>query len=174
MSFVEFLRATVLLTAGAASALAAVTVVFLSSGSQPSWVATFTLTWWAIAIVAGVYLGRRRETTAAIATLLAEARAVTQIPEYRPGRVLLNRLWPLLISTLAAMGAGILYPQVPAVGTGFAIIWALAWRHQHRAVEAIERRDGVNFHVDRTRMWSSITLTRTPGFKAYLPERRAA
>ena len=92
------------------------------------------------------------------------------MPEQRPARVLLNRLWPLLISTLGAVAAGFVVTQVPAIGAGFAIIWALAWRHQNSAVEAIERRDGVRFHVEPTSPLSPITLTRTPGFKAYLPQ----
>ena len=55
-------------------------------------------------------------------------------------------------------------PQVASVAAGFAIIWALAWRHQHRAVMAIEERDGVRFYVDRTSPVSPIQLIRTPGF----------
>jgi hypothetical protein len=87
----------------------------------------------------------------------------------------LARLWPLLFSTLGAGGLGLLWPQVPAVATGFAIVWALSWRQQHSAVVAIEQRDGVRFYVDQTSPFRPITLSRTPGFKAYLPvERRAA
>jgi len=35
-----------------------------------------------------------------------------------------------------------------AIATGFAIIWALAWRRQESAVAAIEGRDGVRFYVE--------------------------
>ena len=50
------------------------------------------------------------------------------------------------------VGAGALafaVPQVPAVATGFAIIWALAWRRQASAVTAIEERDGARFYVEQ-------------------------
>ena len=55
-------------------------------------------------------------------------------------------------------------PQVASVAAGFAIIWALAWRRQDRAVLAIEERDGARFYVDRTSPVSPIQLIRTPGF----------
>ena len=47
---------------------------------------------------------------------------------------------------------------------GGAIIWALAWRRQERAVLAIEERDGARFYVDRTSPFHPIRLIRTPGF----------
>ena len=54
----------------------------------------------------------------------------------------------------ARLGAGagavaFLAPQIPGIATGFAIIWALAWRHQYAAVAAIEGRDGARFYVER-------------------------
>jgi hypothetical protein len=36
---------------------------------------------------------------------------------------------------------------------------------------AIEERDGVRFHVVRSSPVRSIALVRTPGFKAFRPER---
>ena len=84
------------------------------------------------------------------------------LPELRPGTTLLNRLWPLLFSTLGAAIAGIFFPAVAAVAAGFAIIWALAWRRQDAAVAAIEERDGFRFYVDRTSPLSPIRLIRTP------------
>ena len=63
-------------------------------------------------------------------------------------------------------GLGVFVPQVPAVATGFAIIWALAWRRQEGAVAAIEDRDGVRFYVDRTPPFAPIRLIRTPGLMA--------
>ena len=94
------------------------------------------------------------------------------LPPQRPARILLARLWPLLVSTLVAGGLALLAPQIPAVATGFALIWALAWRQQHAAIVAIERRDGVRFYVDETSPLRPMTLSRTPGFKAYLPTER--
>src|SRR5437763_12029455 len=83
---------------------------------------------------------------------------------------MLNRLWPLLVSTVGAGAVAFLVPQVPAVATGFAIIWALAWRRQASAVRAIEQRDGARFYVVRTSPLKPIQLVRTPGFKTNLIE----
>ena len=92
------------------------------------------------------------------------------LPEHRPAAILLNRLWPLLAFTVLAGGLAFLAPQIPGIGAGFAIIWALAWRHQHSAVSAIEERDGVRFYVLHTSPIHPIALQRTPGFKAMRPE----
>jgi hypothetical protein len=168
MPFVDLLKTTVLLSAGAATLLAVLTL--LGAGTQnDSGVALQGIAWWAIATVIGFVLGRRTDAYPAIARVLAAAKASSTIPEQRPASVLLNRLWPLLLSTIAAGALTIVAPQIPAIFAGGAIIWALYWRHQHSAVTAIERRDGVRFYVDRTSPVAPIALTRTPGFKAYLP-----
>ena len=101
----------------------------------------------------------------------SDARMQASLPEVNPGRTLLNRLWPLLVSTLGAGALAFVLPQVPAVATGFAIIWSLAWRRQDAAVAAIEERDGAYFYVRRTSPVQPIALERTPGFKALRPER---
>jgi hypothetical protein len=161
--FGEFLKMTVLLSAGCATLLAALTVIELSR-EYDRVLLLVTAGWWLLAIVIGAILGRRAETSPPIARLLAGARTQTSLPELRPGSTLLNRLWPLLISTLGAGALGFVEPQVASIATGFAIIWALAWRRQERAVLAIEERDGVRFYVDRTSPLSPIQLVRTPGF----------
>src|SRR5437764_8931969 len=92
------------------------------------------------------------------------------LPELNPARTVLNRLWPLLLSTIGAGALAFLIPQVPAVATGFAVIWALAWRRQASAVAAIEERDGARFYVVRTSPLRSIRLVRTPGFRSNLFE----
>src|SRR5450631_3499730 len=163
MRFTEFLRTTVLISAAAASALAAVTVAGAGSAADDLLVPV-AAGWWVIAGIAGAWLGRRPETSSPIASLLASARTQSSLPEVHPGRTLLNRLWPLLFSTLGAGALAFLYPQVPAVATGFAIIWALAWRRQASAVTAIEERDGVRFYVEKTSPLKPIKLARTPGF----------
>jgi len=168
--FVDFLRATVLLSAAAATALAAVTVVASAAHSHESLV-PIAVGWWAVAALIGLRLGRRAEANPPIARLLSSARASTALPEHRPGAILLNRLWPLLAFTLAAGGLAFLAPQVPGIATGFAIIWALAWRRQDAAVSAIEERDGAYFFVRRTSPVRPIALERTPGFKTLRPER---
>ncbi len=173
MRFVDFLKSTVMLSAGAATALATVTV--LAAGSQPGASSQTRLVeisagWWVIATLVGLRLGRRAETSPPIARLLSGARASTALPEHHPSSILLNRLWPLLAFTLIAGGLAFLAPQIPGIAAGFAIIWALAWRRQHSAVAAIEERDGVCFYVRSTSPLRPIALERTPGFKAMRPE----
>jgi hypothetical protein len=168
--FVDFLRTTVLLSAGAATALAAVTVLAAATNSSQRLV-PIALGWWVVAAVIGLRLGRRAETSPPIARLLSSARAITTLPEHRPGPILLNRLWPLLLFTLIAGGLAFLAPQIPGIATGFAIIWSLAWRRQDAAVAAIEERDGACFYVRRTSPVRPMALDRTPGFKAARPER---
>ena len=89
----------------------------------------------------------------------------TSLPEQRPSSLLLNRMWPLLVSTVLALGLGLFVPQVPAIACGFAIIGALAWRRQEAAVTAIEERDGVAFYVEPTSPLKPIKLVRAPGFR---------
>ena len=90
----------------------------------------------------------------------------TMLPELRPGLTMINRLWPLLVSTVGAAILGLFVPPVAAVASGFAIIWALAWRRQDAAVTAIEDRDGFRFYVDKTPPLQPIRLIRTPGLMA--------
>jgi len=166
--FVEFLKTTVLLTTGAATALAAVCVLATATGT-PQTTLWISAGWWLLAAAFGVWLGRRNEPSAAIGRLLGAAKATTAIPPQRPAAILLNRLWPLLLLTLAAGAAAVVEPQVPGIGAGFAILWAFAWRRQHAAVAAIEERDGVRFYVVRTSPFRPIVLERTPGLKAVRP-----
>ena len=56
-------------------------------------------------------------------------------PELSPAVTVVNRLWPLMVLTVAAAGIGIVEPQIPAIAAGFAIGWALAWRRQASAVQ---------------------------------------
>lgn len=173
MRFVDFLKATVLLSSGAATALAAITVLSAAVHSDGRLV-VFMAAWWAVSTVIGLWLGRRAEVSSPIAGLLAGAKASTALPEHHPTLILLNRLWPLLVFAVLAGGLGFLAGQIPGIGAGFAIIWALAWRRQHSAVAAIEERDGIRFHVKRTSPIRPMELQRTPGFKALRPERMAA
>ncbi len=170
MPFTDFLKATVLTSAGAATALAAVTVAGATADQNPT-VVLLALGWWALAGIYGTLVGRGASTTPPIARLLSEARSESTLPEVRPGRVLLNRLWPLLLSTVAAGALAFVAPQVPAVAAGFAIIWALAWRRQESAVTAIEERDGARFYLAETSPVSRIKLVRAPGFRAARPQR---
>ncbi len=165
MRFSDFLRTAVLLSAGAASALAAVTVL-AAAGNGDDLVVAFGAGWWLIAGVIGLWQGRRAETSPPIAGLLASARTQPSLPEVNPARTLLNRLWPLLLSTIGAGAVAFVVPQVAAVATGFAIIWSLAWRRQAAAVTAIEERDGARFYVKPTSPLKPMQLVRTPGFRS--------
>jgi hypothetical protein len=163
--FVDFLRATVLLSAGSATLLAALTVASVSAQTDPPLRMEVAVGWWLVATLVGGWLGRRNDASPPIARLLADARMQMSLPELRPGITVLNRLWPLLISTIGAGVLGVFIPQVSAVAAGFAIIWALAWRRQEAAVTAIEDRDGFRFYVDRTPPLQPIRLIRTPGLR---------
>jgi hypothetical protein len=167
--FVDFLKTTVLLSAGVATVLAVVTVLAAAESSKQS-LLLIALGWWVLAVLIGLRLGRRAETNPPIARLLARAKVSTSLPELHPNAILLNRLWPLLVFALVAGGLAFLAPQIPGIAAGFAIIWALAWRRQEGAVAAIEERDGAWFYVQRTSPLRPIALQRTPGFKTLRPE----
>jgi hypothetical protein len=161
--FGDFLKATVLLSAASATLLAALTVIGLGRDANDT-AAYVCAAWWALSSLIGVWLGRRANTSPPIARLLASARSQTLLPEQHAGRTLLNRLWPLLLSTIVAAVASVFYAQVAGIAAGFGVIWALGWRRQEQAVAAIEERDGVRFYVERTPPFSPIKLVRTPGF----------
>jgi hypothetical protein len=167
MRFVDFLRSAVLLCAGSATALATITVVSARS-EQDNVLAGFIVGWWIGSGAIGCWLGRRAETNSPIARLLASAKSTNSLPEQRPSSLLLNRMWPLLVSTVLALGLGLIAPQIPAIACGFAIIGSLAWRRQEAAVTAIEERDGVAFYVEPTSPLKPIKLVRAPGFRREL------
>jgi hypothetical protein len=169
MRFTELLRTTVMLCAAAATLLAVVTVAGANENSNALLVPV-AAGWWVIAAIAGGRIGRRNTTSREIAILLASARTQTMLPEINPARTVLNRLWPIILCTVGAGGVAFAYPQVPAIATGFAIIWALAWRRQSAAVTAIEERDGARFYVEHTSPLRPIRLVRTPGFRSNLTE----
>ncbi|HEV7884254.1 MAG TPA: hypothetical protein VGO81_11845 [Solirubrobacteraceae bacterium] len=173
MRFVDFLRAAVLLCAGAATVLAAMTVVAASRDANDTLVLVVA-GWWIVAGMIGMWLGRRAETNSPIARLLASAKSTTSLPEQRPSSLLLNRMWPLLLSTILALGLGFFAPQIPGIACGFAIIGALAWRRQEAAVTAIEERDGVAFYVEPTPPHKPIKLIRAPGFRRDLASANGA
>ncbi len=161
MRFADFLRAAVLLSAGAATALAAVTVI-AATRDYDDVLVLVSVGWWTLTAFAGLRLeGRAHE---GIARAMADARHQTTLPELRPAVTLLNRLWLLLLVTIGAAAAGFFAPSVPSAAAGFAILVALAWRRQGNAVAAIEERDAARFYVDRTSAFAPIRLIRTPGF----------
>lgn len=168
MRFTDFLKTSVLLFAGAGTALAAVAIAGASADGNHT-LLYFAVGWWIVAAAAGLWLGRRPATTQAIGRMLAEARHSPTLPELEPGRTIVNRLWPLLIVLAAAAGIAFLVPQVPAIGAGYAVLVALMWRKQARAVAAIEERDGVRFYVERTSPLRPTKLVRTPWMRRVEP-----
>jgi hypothetical protein len=166
--FVDLLKTTVMLSAAAATMLAIITVI-AATGDRDDTLVLIGAGWWVAASLIGALLGRRAQVTAPIGRLLADAKLATMLPEHRPAAVIVNRLWPLLVSTVAAGAVGFIFPQVPLVACGFAIIWSLAWRRQDSAVLAVEERDGVTYYVERTSPLRPMALVRTPGLRREVP-----
>lgn len=164
MRFRDFLRMSVLLFGGAATALAVVSVVGAARADTNTLVYVAAI-WWCVATLAGLWLGRRPDTTTAIARLLADSRQANTLPELQPGTVLFNRLWPLIVLALVAAVVGFVFPPVPAVATGYCLLVGLLWRKQWRAIEAIEGRDGVEFWLDKTSPFGAPQLLRLPGLR---------
>src|SRR3954454_24150797 len=168
MRFTEFLRTSILLFAGAATALAAVAVAGAQSDDDTT-LLYVAVGWWVASAVAGLWIGRRVETSQGIGRLLADARRSPTVPVQGPGRAMINRLWPLINATASAAAIAFLIPQVPPIGAGYALLVALAWRKQSRAVAAIEDRDGVRFYVERTPPLKPLQLVRTPWMRRIEP-----
>lgn len=163
MLFSELLRVTVLLVAGVATALGSVSVL-LAGREDPSTLAVAVLGgWWLIALVAGSLLGTAERARDALRPALSAARTQTSLPPESESRIALTRLWPIGAFAAVCLIAGAFMPQITAIGAGYAILIALAWRGREAAVQAIEDRDGVRFHVEPTPAWRPIQLVRTPG-----------
>jgi hypothetical protein len=162
LPYTDFLKSTVMLMAAEATALAAVTV---AAAAGDTTTIIFALAWWTLAAMIGIWLGRRQETTRAIGRLLAQAQSTNTLPEVRPVAVMLNRLWLVALSTVVAAGLSWLFPQLSAVVAGGAILIALAWRNQEKAVTAIEERDGARFYVVPSSPFRAIELVRTTGLR---------
>ncbi len=169
MAFCDLLRMTVLLAAGAATALAAVTVISVSGADD-----TLTLYvaggWWIVALVGGIVLGRPARAAEAMRPALAEAKTATALPSLgNPTRAALARLWPLAAFAVIAGGLGLVFSGVAAIGTGFALGAALTLRAREGAVAAIEERDGVRFYVEPGSALQPVRLIRTPGMRRDRP-----
>jgi hypothetical protein len=166
--FGDFVRTAVLLFGAAATACAIVAIAGARAKDDNS-VLYLAVGWWAGSALLGLWFGRRREATEGITRLLADARTTPLLPEIEPGTVLFNRLWSFGLVTVIAGGVAFLFPQVPAIWTGFTLLVGLAWRKQPSAVLAIEERDGVRFYVERVSPFMPTKLLRTPGFRKNEP-----
>jgi hypothetical protein len=169
MAFCDLLRMTVLLAAGAATALAAVTVIS-ASATEDTLTLYVAAGWWAAAVVGGIALGRPARAADAMRPVLADARMATALPSLgSPTRAALARLWPLAAFAVIAGGVGLLFPGVAAIGAGFALGAALTLRAREGAVAAIEERDGVRFYVEPGSALQPVKLVRTPGLRRDRP-----
>lgn len=162
MPFTDLLRATVLLTAGEATALAMIAVLAAQRDAD-----TLTLivggAWWAAAVIVGLIAGRSDRAAEGVRPVLAEAKTTASLPQQGPVRIAVRRLWPIGASAIVAGGLGVVFPGVAAIGAGFALLVALAWRRREAAVLAIEQRDGARFYVLPGSALKPIELMRAPG-----------
>ena len=135
MQYKDLLRGTVLLTASAATALAAISAVAINSEGDDT-LAALALGWWVVAIGVGIWLGRPvargepcwRGPLAAAKTVDPAPLRVAGPDRLRPA--LADR--PLRRSSPARSAPFV--PQVPAIATGFALGVAAAWRSREAAV----------------------------------------
>ena len=162
MLLCDLLRVSVLLVAGVATALGAVTVI-VANQDVNEFALAVAAGWWVVAAAIGIWLGRPARAAEATARVLAGARTSTSLPPESPGRIAFSRLWPIGAFALLVGGAGFFAPQVAAIGAGYAILIALAWRAREHAVVAIEDRDGVRFYVEPSSAFEPVKLIRTPG-----------
>jgi hypothetical protein len=162
MLFCDLLRTTVLLVAGVATALGAVSVVVANQDSDTAALAV-AAGWWLVAAAVGAYLGRSPRAAEAMARVLAGARTATSLPPESPARIAFLRLWPVGVFALVVGGLGWVWPQVAAIGAGYGILIALLWRGREAAVAAVEERDGVRFYVEPSSALEPLRLVRTPG-----------
>src|SRR3954465_1566751 len=104
MAFCDLLRMTVLLSAGAATVLAAVTAIVV--GTTGDTLTLFVaLGWWLIALVGGLILGRPPPAGEGRHPLPAQARPPPARPETgTPARAALARLWPIGAFAVVAGG----------------------------------------------------------------------
>jgi hypothetical protein len=168
LRFPDFLKTSVLLFGGAATALAIAAILGASRNDDATTV-YIAAVWWALAVVVGLWLGRRPQATDGIARMMADAKNQSALPELRPGAIVINRLWLLGLVTISAGVVAFLAPQVPAILAGYCIGVALTWRRQALAVEAVEGRDGVRFYVEPGSAFAPTKLVRTPGFRRVEP-----
>jgi hypothetical protein len=165
MPYTDLLRTTVFLTAAEATALG--TIAALSTGrvDDPT-IAIAGAAWWLVALVLGLYLGRPSAAADGVREALARARTATALPDDSPARIAATRLWPIGATALIAGALGVFYPGVAAVGSGYALLVALAMRTREAAVLGVEQRDGVKFYVVPNSALRPIELVRTPGLRS--------
>ena len=162
MPFTDLLRTTVLLAAGEATALGAITAI-AAGRADDNRTLVVAAGWWVIAVAVGLYMGRPQRAADGVRDALAAARTATSLPSASPSRIALTRLWPIGATAILAGGLGLFFPGVAAIGAGYALLVALAWRSREAAVLGVEQRDGTRFYVEPSSALSPVVLIRTPG-----------
>lgn len=162
MQYTDLLRGAVFLAAVEGTLLGVISAIVLTDEGSDL-LAALAFGWFVVAIGLGLYLGTADRAREALRDPLASARTATQLPAATPARIAAKRLWPIFLFAVVAGGLGAIFPQVPAIGAGAALLVALAWRKREAAVTAIEERDGVCFYVDDGSAFEPIKLLRTPG-----------
>jgi len=163
--YTDLLRLTVFLTAAEATVLGAIAAVAASRESNSTTVLVAAV-WWAVAVAAGLYLGRPARAADGVRDALARARTATSLPPETPARIATARLWPIAVTAVATGALGVLFPGVAVIGAGYALLVALAMRTREAAVLGVEQRDGVKFYVAPNSALRPIQLVRTPGLRS--------
>jgi hypothetical protein len=161
----DLLRTTVFLAGAEATVLAAITAVAVNRDDDTTTLLVAAI-WWLTALAVGLYLGRPSRAADGLRDALARARTATSLPPETPGRIAFVRLWPIALTAVAAGALGVVFPGVAAIGAGYAMLVALAWRTREAAVLAIEQRDGVKFYVVPNSALRPIQLVRSPGLRS--------
>jgi hypothetical protein len=170
MPFTDLLRTTVFLAAAGATVLAIVAVAGIQR-DQNTTTLVVAATWWLVAAWVGMVLGGAERAAESMRGPLAAARTIgpgapgVSLPS--PGRIAFGRLWPIPAAVLVAGGLGVIFPEVAAIGSGYALLVALAWRNREGAVLAVELRDGVRFLVETGSAFKPVKLIRSPGFSTF-------
>lgn len=165
MPYTELLRFTVIVTAAEATVLAAISAIAVG-GEPSSTTVIVALAWWLISLILGFWLGRPDRVREDMRAPLARAKTATSLPSESPGRIAIQRLWPIALTAIIAGGLGLFFPGVAIIGTGYALIVSLSWHTREAAVQAIEERDGVRFFVVPSSALKPIELVRTPGLRS--------
>lgn len=161
MRYTDYLRSSVMLIGSAAFAL-----IVISAGAIARdgglFLTVFGAAWLIIATIIGIWLGHSDQVMESIRTILSASRPEPIFPKVEPAALLLSRLWPVLSVSLVAAVVSVWFPQLAVAAAGYGLLWAVAWRRQASAVEAIEERDAVHFWIVRNSPLKPPKLVRVP------------
>ena len=101
MPYTELLRFTVFVTGAEATVLGAISAI--SVGGEPSPTTLIVAAaWWVISVILGFWLGRPERARDDVREPLSRARTATSLPSQSPGRITLQRLWPIAVTAIIA------------------------------------------------------------------------